>query len=382
MATTPTQGSDLYNYVAKISADVQAGVISQSDANKMIQTAYSVASPTGDFRGNDWKKVRYGHLKIDQSGGGGDGTNGNDGNDNSDGDGGDTTLPNGGQYNPVVTDAVGYLEGLIYTAVGVAGLGQWAAALYQNGASPLEIVQALRYGTDTSEAGKAAYQKYLAAFPGMDEFLKQGIFTGENPESQYINYRNSVLETMQRYGASENLASKENVKNYLLNRISAAEIAERASMAASAVATTPTETLRLLNEYYGVGSSDLMTFFLDTDQTEAELQKRYTAARIGTEGLRQQFGVSAAEAESLVERGISVGEAASGFQQASRQQAFMSGPGETATRSDILQGTFGQEEAAQKLQRIAGSRTGRFQEGGGYAGGQQGVSGLGTSTTR
>lgn len=378
MATTPTQGSDLYNYVAKISADVQSGVISQSDANKMIQTAYSVASPTGDFRGNDWQKVRYGHLKTTPTGPTSPTPTGPSGPTGTTA----PTAPNGGQYNPVVTDAVGYLEGLIYTAVGVAGLGQWAASLYQNGASPLEIVQALRYGTDTSEAGKAAYQKYLAAFPGMDEFLKQGIFTGENPESQYINYRNSVLETMQRYGASENLASKENVKNYLLNRISAAEIAERASMAASAVATTPTETLRLLNEYYGVGSSDLMTFFLDTDQTEAELQKRYTAARIGTEGLRQQFGVSAAEAESLVERGISVGEAASGFQQASRQQAFMSGPGETATRSDILQGTFGQEEAAQKLQRIAGSRTGRFQEGGGYAGGQQGVSGLGTSTTR
>ena len=51
--------------------------------------------------------------------------------------------------------------------------------------------------------------------------------------------------------------------------------------AATAVATTPAETYRQLQDYYGITGKDLMSFYLNTDVTEAELQKRYTAARIG-----------------------------------------------------------------------------------------------------
>lgn len=295
---------------------------------------------------------------------------------------GDETTPGNDNYQPVVTDAYSYLNALLKTALGVDGFGTWAYDYYTKGASVTEIIQALRYGLDTSEAGQAAHQQYLAAFPGMDKFLQDGTFSGESPELQYIAYRNSVKEAASRYGINDMLVSPEKIKSYLENKVSAAEIAERMSTAASAVATTPTETLALLNQYYGVGSSDLITFFLDPEETEAMLQKRYTAARIGTEALRQNFGINVNEAESLATRGIGVGEATQGFQEAAARKAFMSGPGETATREEVLSGTFGQEDTAKKLGRIAGSRTGRFQEGGGFASSAEGVSGLGSSTTR
>lgn len=294
------------------------------------------------------------------------------------------TAPTGPRpgYMPVVTGATEYVEALLANALGITGLGSWAADLYMKGASPLEIIQALRYGMDKSPAGQAAYQKYLAAFPGIDEFVKDGTFAGEAPEMQYIAYRNSVKEAASRYGIDAALTSPQKVYTYLKNKVSAAEIADRMSTAASAVATTPVETLTILNEYYGVGNSDLISFFLDTDETEAMLQRRYTAARIGTEAARNQFGVNATEAEALVTRGIGVGEAAQGFQTAAQRRSFMTGLGETASREQLIGASFGDVEAEQTIARIAGSRTGRFQEGGGFAAGERGVAGLGTSTTR
>lgn len=292
------------------------------------------------------------------------------------------TGPTNDNYQPVVTSAIEYLNGLLKATIGVDGLGGWASDLYNRGASVTEIVQALRYGLDKSPAGQAAYQQYLAAFPGMDKFIADGTFAGESPELQYIEYRNSVRESAKRYGISDSLVSNAKIVDYLTNKVSAAEIAQRMGTAANAVATTPPETVAILKDYYGVSSGDLITFFLDPDETEAMLQTRYTAARIGTEGVRQQFGVNVAEAESLAKRGVGIDQAAEGFRTAAARTAFMGGAGETASREDILQGTFGDQRAEEKIFRIAASRTGRFQEGGRFAEGQGGGAALGGAATR
>ena len=152
--------------------------------------------------------------------------------------------------------------------------------------------------------------------------------------------------------------------------------------AATAVATTPTETLSVLKDYYGVSSGDLITFFLNPEETEAMLQTRYTAARIGTEGLRQQFGVNVNEAEALAQRGVGIEQAAEGFRTAAARTSFMGGPGETAGREDILGASFGEQQAEEKINRIAGSRAGRFQEGGRFVEGQGGGGAFGGAATR
>lgn len=283
---------------------------------------------------------------------------------------------------PPAFSASQMLENLLRSALGISGLGNWAADLYNRGASATEIVQALRYGTDTSDAGRTAYQSYLQAFPRMDQFLRDGIFTGENPELQYINYRNTVKEAASRYGVDETLMTNDKIADYVGARVSAAEIVDRMNTAATAVATTPAETYAVLQEYYGITGNDLMSFYLDTDATEAMLQKRYTAARIGTEAARQEFGINALEAENLAQRGVSIDEANVGFATAARESTFMQGRGETATREEILGSAFGNEEASQKVRRIAASRAGQFQQGGAFVTGQAGVSGLGTAATR
>jgi hypothetical protein len=281
-----------------------------------------------------------------------------------------------------VVDADVYLETLLKQTTGVSGLGKWASDLWARGAQIEEILQALRYGLDTSDEGKAVHQRYLAAFPGMETFLIDGTFIGDNPEVQYIEYRNSVRDAARRYGVDESLVTDQKIFSYLTNKVDAAEIVRRMGTAATAVATTPTETLTLLKEYYGVSQGDLITFFLNPDETEAMLQTRYTAARIGTEAVRQQFGVNAAEAEDLAKRGVGIEQAAEGFRTAAERRSFMAGPGETAGEKDILGASFGEQRAEEKIFRIAASRTGRFQEGGRFTEGQGGGAALGGAATR
>jgi hypothetical protein len=283
---------------------------------------------------------------------------------------------------PAAFSALQLMENVLRNALGVEGLGTWASGLYNRGASPTEIIQALRYGTDTSPEGQAARARYLEAFPRMDEFIKSGVFAGENPELQYISYRNTVTEAAQRFGVNADLFSKQKMADYIGNRVSAAEIADRMGQAATAVATTPVETLSILRDYYDVQNGDLISFYLDPDTTEAMLTRRYTAARIGTEAQRQQFNIDVQTAEDLATRGVTADEANVAFGRARSQEAFMAGRGETATQRALIGAQFGEEQSRQQIERIAKSRAGQFQGGGGYAAGNEGVSGLGSAATR
>ena len=45
--------------------------------------------------------------------------------------------------------------------------------------------------------------------------------------------------------------------------------------------------------------------------------------------------------------------------------------------AEVVTGTFGNEQSAQKIERIADSRVGAFRGGGQFTGSQKGVSGIG-----
>ena len=277
--------------------------------------------------------------------------------------------------------ALQLMENTLRNALGVDGLGSWASGLYNRGASPTEIIQSLRYGTDTSPEGQAARARYLEAFPRIDEFIRDGIFAGENPELQYISYRNTVSEAAQRFGINSDLVTKNKIADYVGNRVSASEIADRMGQAATAVATTLPETISILRDYYGVQNGDLISFYLDPDTTEAMLTRRYTAARIGTEAQRQQFGIDVQMAEDLAMRGITADQANVGFGQARAQSEFMFGRGETASQRALIGAQFGEEQSRQQMERIARSRTGAFQGGGSFVTTQEGVGGLTSAST-
>lgn len=283
---------------------------------------------------------------------------------------------------PTDQDAILLLNTTLEAAVGIPNLGEWAFAMRGMGADDDEIVRAIRYGTGTVPGSAEVYQAYLKAYPGMDKFLEQKIFSGPAPETLYNEYRNEVRSAAQRFGVDPMLVTDDKIASYIGNKTAPSEIVSRMNMAAAATATTPPETLSILQQYYGVNKGDLITFYLDPDATEAMLQQRYTAAQIGGAAARQQFGVSQSEAELLAQQGLAGEDAMKAFGQASREQAFTQGVGETATREDILSAVGGEAAATEKLARIGQSRAGRFAEGGAFVSGERGATGLGTSATR
>jgi hypothetical protein len=125
---------------------------------------------------------------------------------------------------PAAFSALEIMENFFREAMGLTGMGQWAADLYNRGAQPSEIVRALRYGTDTSAGGKAAHEAYLKAFPGIDTFIKDGTFAGASPELQYIGYRNTVKEAGARYNVDPSLLSAEKIAGYIAGKNSALKI--------------------------------------------------------------------------------------------------------------------------------------------------------------
>lgn len=369
--------SEMYPELASLRASLEAGwaametplVQSQMQSLEQAYRSNAPANVTTQLENQLNASIASGGGPLPSTGGGGGGGGG--------GQPQSTYTP-----PPAAFSAVQLLEQAIFAATGVSGLGSWAADLSNRGASASEIIRALRYGTDQSEAGKAAYRSYLSAFPKMDVFLREGIFAGDSPELQYQAYRNTVREAAQRYNINGNLVTNDRIASFIEGRNSAAEIVDRMNMAATAAATTPPETMSVLRQYYNVQPGDLTSFYLDPDLTEAELTKRYTAARIGTEALYNQFDIAAPTAEALVQQGITLSEAQRGFQTAAQQRTFMQGPGDVVTQEQLIGGQFGNVEGAQAIERAAGARVGKFEGGARYLSGQEGVIGLRSAATR
>lgn len=288
------------------------------------------------------------------------------------------TQPN----TPSDEDSLAMAETLLFQRTGIRGLGEYAFKWQGKGFTIDDVLNFLRYGTDTDPEGQRLYQEYQRVYPGMADFIQRGFLSPSTPESEYQDWRKTVREAAKAYGLMDSLVDDESIAGYISSGNSAATIVQRMSTAAAAVATTPAETLAVLKDYYNLSNGDLISFYLDDTKTQAELNKRFVAAQIGTEAARQNFGLDVTAAENLVQRGYTAKDAATAFETVAGARGLTQGPGETISEKELVAGQFGDVESAQKAARIAAGRVGGFQGGGEFVGGQQGVAGLGTSATR
>lgn len=280
-------------------------------------------------------------------------------------------------------DSKQILENLLFSLTGIRGIGTYAFGLKARGFTTDDILNFLRYGNDPSPDGQRLFNEYQREYPGMKDFLQRGIFGAGigGPEAEYKEYRQTVRQAAKAYGISDSLVDNNSIYNYINGNNSAAAIVSRMSTAAAAVATTPPATLAILKDYYNLSTGDLISFYLDTSKTEAELNKRLVSAQIGQEAALQSFGINKDTAENLVQRGYGAEQARGGFEAAAAGRSFTAGPGETASEEQLIGAQFGDTEAAKKISRISRGRAGGFEGGGAFAAGQQGISGLGTSST-
>jgi len=219
--------------------------------------------------------------------------------------------------------------------------------------------------------------EYKQRFPAMEALAKRGRALSE---AEYIEYERRAAQLEQMYGLPANMI-QDNVTTLLTEEVSADELQDRVVLAAAASVTAPEELKTTLRNFYGIDQGGLAGYFLDPNIATPILEKQYATGVIGSEALRQDVSIGRDIATNLQELGVTREQAREGFGQVRRFQPFTQGRGDVVSQERLIGGTFGQEDAAQEIERVQRARQGRFQEGGSFVSTQGGVGGVGTSAT-
>ena len=236
----------------------------------------------------------------------------------------------------------------------------------------------MNYSADTIVIKLRETPEYKQRFPAMDALAKKGRAIDEG---SYIQYERNAAELEQQYGLPKGMLMG-NVTRLLTEEVSAVELADRVKLASADSLNAPDDLKQTLKDYYGLDpETALNAYYLDPEVALPLLQKQSATARIGTWATRQGLnGVGVSTSERLQELGVSEQQAQEGFGRVKYTEQFGSGKGETAGQDvRIAANLEGSAGAMQKVERVKTGRTNRFAGGGQYAGGNSGVSGLGSS---
>ena len=225
--------------------------------------------------------------------------------------------------------------------------------------------------------------EYKTRFKGNEQRRAAGL--PELSPLDYINTESSLRTTLSGNSLPKGFYdTQDDLASFIGQDISPNELNARVSQGYNAVMQAEPGTKAELKQLYGLSDGDIAAFFIDpTRFNQSDAIKKAQAAQVASEARRQAgFTLDVATAEGLATEGITRGQAQQGFQQigATQELLGMDLQGETAlTQQEQIAGTFGTNQAA--AQRIATRRRKRqatFEQGGGFAQTQQGMTGLNT----
>lgn len=263
-------------------------------------------------------------------------------------------------------------KGLIESTLaryGLRSLARWAWRKYLRGDSVEEIMLELRQT-----------RAYKTRFPAMEELSRRGRALSEE---EYIDYERNVRNLARQHGLPLNrFGNRQYISDLLLADISIAEAQSRMQLAQAASTTAPREYREQASRLYGLRGGDWTSMWLETDKTLPELEKQFAALSIAGEATIADLGqLSRAQAERMVEAGITREQARQGFATVSRELAQRL-PGEVESalgRSRVAGGAVGLG-GADELERRRRQRISRFAGGGGAVLTQEGATGLGSAS--
>ena len=206
-------------------------------------------------------------------------------------------------------------------------------------------------------------------------------------EAQYLQIEDDYRQVLRTNGMPAGFYdTPEDFAKFIGSDVRADELNTRIQQGYRAVNEADPGTKEELKQLYGLQDADLAAFFIDPARSQTEVVKKAQAAQRAAAARAQGFGLNAAQAEELVQRGISQREAQAGFSELAQTQdlygltAAEAATGEQAiSQEEQIAGVFGTNAAAQ--QRIATRKRRRqaeFEQGGGFATTQRGVTGLTT----
>lgn len=170
----------------------------------------------------------------------------------------------------------------------------------------------------TNQAWNAAY---TTRFAGNQKRLAAGLNAVN--EASYLDLENSYAETLKSYGLTNMLSTDRTVNeakfaNYIGADISAVEFKDRIGTVEDRVVNADPATKAMFKSFYpNLTDADLITYFLNPNETIGKLKEKATTAEIGAAAAGAGGGITAdfAGASALAQYGIDRTQAIQGYAQ-------------------------------------------------------------------
>lgn len=207
---------------------------------------------------------------------------------------------------------------------------------------------------------------------------------------EIIGYERQVRAVADDFGLSSWVTTPEQISKLILNGVDVDEATERINLAGYAAMQAPKTFRDAFLGKFGLTEGNLAGYFLDPSKEEGEIRKMVSQGNIMSAALTHGFGNDWRVAQRLFDRGfvpadsngmVGANDAMSGFARAALSGGLSGGLGGTADEDTRVDAAFGDTTAASKVESVLAQRAGRFNQSGGAAESQSGITGLGKASS-
>ena len=207
---------------------------------------------------------------------------------------------------------------------------------------------------------------YKARFAGNETRLKNGLNTLS--EANYIQQENSYAEYLTAGGVSK-LGTRATYAKLIGGAVSPTEVGKRVNMAVDRVTNADPEIMRMIRKYNPqISQQDLVSYFLDPDNTLPELQKKVAMGEIGAAASQSGLDYNYGRIEDLQKYGVTREQAIVGYGNIGQVLPVAEKLGNIYSESEIkYDQTAGESEffksnasAMEKRRRLASLERGAF----------------------
>lgn len=209
-------------------------------------------------------------------------------------------------------------------------------------------------------------QAFKTRFAANEDRKKKGLSV--LTPAQYIANEDSYKQVLRQYGMPQGFYdSNSDVRKFLANDVSPAELASRAQNAQKIWLSGNQDYRTVWKDYYGLSDGDAIAAMLDPATAMPIIDQRVTATQIGAAAKRQGLDVSAQRADQLQGLGVDENAALKGYASIADTQAtdqnIAQRFGTTFTQAEEENDQLlGLASAQRKRKNLYKSETGLFSE--------------------